>query len=498
MTLAGLLKTLDIIRKHGPLENDIKGIAYDSRLVESDYLFVAVRGFAVDGHDYINDAISRGATAIIAEQTSGLLDGSQRAFQANIAYIEVPDDRKALADLSAAFYGKPSSRLSLVGITGTNGKTTTSYITRNIMNEADMNTGLLGTISYMTGKEEINALNTTPESLDLQRYLSEMVANDMDYAIMEVSSHALALKRVEGCSFRVVAFTNFTQDHLDFHGTMDEYFDVKRSIFKFLDSSGTAVLNIDDPRIEELSQKLHCNVVTCGLDERAEIRAVNITEDVQDIPSGISFDVQMQDSTIRIDSAFVGSFNVYNILMSIGIAYALGIDEGAIKRGIGNAKPVRGRFERVDKGQNYLCVVDYAHTDDALRKVLEEAGKLTKGKIITVFGCGGDRDRSKRPLMGQAASELSDLVIVTSDNPRNEDPDRIISDIVAGFNDENYMLIPDRREAIQKAVSLAKEGDTVLIAGKGHEDYQEIKGLRHHFSDQQVLTEAINNIKNSS
>jgi UDP-N-acetylmuramoyl-L-alanyl-D-glutamate--2,6-diaminopimelate ligase len=512
MTLAGLLKTLDIIRKHGPLEKDIKGIAYDSRLVEGDYLFVAVRGFSVDGHDYIDDAISRGATAIIAEQTSGLLDGSQRAFQAKIAYIEVPDARKALADLSAAFYGKPSARLSLVGITGTNGKTTTSYITRNIMNEAGMHTGLLGTISYMTGKEEINALNTTPESLDLQRYLSEMVAHDMDYAIMEVSSHALALKRVEGCSFRVVAFINFTQDHLDFHGTMDEYFDVKRSIFKFLDSSGTAVLNIDDPKIEELSQKLHCNVVTCGLDERAEIRAVNIkehrtclpdrqaqsTEHRQGIPSGISFDVQMPDSTFRIDSAFVGSFNVYNILMSIGIAYALGIDEGAIKRGTGNAKPVRGRFERVDKGQNYLCIVDYAHTDDALRKILEEAGKLTKGKIITVFGCGGDRDRSKRPLMGQAASELSDFVIVTSDNPRNEDPDRIISDIVAGLNDENYMLIPDRREAIQKAVSLAHEGDTVLIAGKGHEDYQEIKGRRHYFSDKQVLTEAINNIKNGS
>ena len=358
MTLAGLLKVLDIRRSYGSSDRDIKGIAYDSRLVEKDFLFVAVRGFSVDGHDYIHDAISRGATAIIAEQALDLSDGSRDAWQAGTAYFEVPDSRKALADLSAAFYGKPSARLSLVGITGTNGKTTTSYITRSIMIEAGMNAGLLGTISYMTGKEELNALNTTPESLDLQRYLKDMVSNNMDSAVMEVSSHALALKRVEGCSFRVAAFTNFTQDHLDFHGTMDEYFDVKKSFFNFLDSSGTAVLNIDDPRIGELPRKLHCKVVTCGLDERAEIRAANITEHRQGIPSGISFDVLMPDSTFSIDSAFVGSFNVYNILMSIGITYALGIGEEAIKRGIKNAKPVRGRFERIDEGQNYLCIVD--------------------------------------------------------------------------------------------------------------------------------------------
>jgi UDP-N-acetylmuramoyl-L-alanyl-D-glutamate--2,6-diaminopimelate ligase len=309
--------------------------------------------------------------------------------------------------------------------------------------------------------------------------------------VIEVSSHALSLDRVKGCSYKVAAFTNFSQDHLDFHNTMDEYFSAKIRIFDSLAEDGKAVLNMDDPMIRPLAREIQRDVVTFGIKSNAMIRAENISDIRTAFTTGLSFDVRIPEGGFRIDSKFIGRFNVYNILASIGIAYALGIDENTIKKGVLAAEPVEGRFENLDEGQGFLCIVDFAHTEDALRKLIEEARFLTKGRVIIVAGCGGDRDRSKRPLMGFAASELSDLVFITSDNPRTEDPMKIIEDMVKGIKKENYTIRADRETAIREAVLIAEEGDTVIVAGKGHEDYQEIKGVRHHFSDKEVLRKAI-------
>jgi UDP-N-acetylmuramoyl-L-alanyl-D-glutamate--2,6-diaminopimelate ligase len=503
MNIMDLLEGLSISLKKGPLDREIKGITYDSRLIQKDFLFVAVRGYHVDGHDYIKDALSRGAALIVSEDAVVTLHAEQCAAQSKATYVEVPDSREALALISAAFYGHPSRRLSLAGITGTNGKTTTSFITKSIIDAGGEKSGLLGTICYMMGDKTETARNTTPESLDLQRYLREMVDNEMNYAVLEVSSHALALKRVEGCSFKAAAFTNFSQDHLDFHGSMDEYFSAKTKIFSYLDKDGTAVLNSDDPMIRPLADTLNCNVLTYGVEKGAMIRAENIIDQTKmsrdqkhAVPSGLSFDVQTPEERFRVNSSFIGRFNVYNILASVGIAHSLGMSPDVIQKGICDAKPVTGRFENIDAGQKFLCIVDYAHTEDALRKLIAEVRHITEGRIITVFGCGADRDRTKRPLMGAAASELSDIVILTSDNPRTENPEKIIEDIVKGSKKNSYATYPDRAEAIREAVLIAGEGDTVLVAGKGHEDYQEIHGTRHHFSDKEVVRKVLKEIKN--
>jgi UDP-N-acetylmuramoyl-L-alanyl-D-glutamate--2,6-diaminopimelate ligase len=494
MTISELLEGLNIKGTDGPLNTVIKGVAYNSRLVEKDFLFVAVKGFRVDGHDYIKDALSRGAAAIVMENARAVEDVKQHADLNRISFVEVSDSRKALALIASAFYEHPSKNLSLVGITGTNGKTTTSFITKSIIEAGGSRAGLIGTISCITGERNEVSVNTTPESLDLQRYLKEMVTNKMEYAVLEVSSHALSLDRVRGCSYKAAAFTNFTQDHLDFHNTMDEYFSAKTRIFNSLEEDGKAVLNMDDPMIGQLAGEIKNDIVTFGVDNDAMIRAENIT-DSQSLPAGqtagLSFDVRMPEGGFRVDSKLMGRFNVYNILASIGIAYALGIDEDTIKKGVMAAEPVAGRFENLNEGQNFLCIVDFAHTEDALRKVIEEARLMTKGRVITVVGCGGDRDRSKRPLMGFAASELSDLVFITSDNPRTEDPMEIIEDMVKGIKKDNYIIRADRETAIREAVLIAQEGDAVIAAGKGHENYQDMKGEKHHFSDKEILSRAI-------
>lgn len=486
MTIFELLKGLSIRHKNGPLEAEIKGIAYDSRSVDKGFLFVAIKGFSVDGHDYIEDAIDKGAIAVVTEEAAGVKE--DLFVQRGVAHIVVSDSRKALAQISSSFYGRPSDSLTLVGITGTNGKTTTSYVTKGILDAAGKKAGLIGTIHYIIGDRVLKAPHTTPESLDLQMYLREMLDNEIEYTILEVSSHALELYRVEGCSFKVAAFTNFSQDHLDFHGTMDEYFRAKSRLFTYLVEGGKAVLNQDDPAVRSLTEKLDCDVITCGLGEGAMIRAINIRSQDRD---GLTFDVITPEGQFALRSRLVSRFNVYNILMSVGIAHALGIDQEAIQRGILETGPVSGRFERIEEGQDFLCIVDYAHTEDALRKLIEEARLLTRGRVITVFGCGGDRDRTKRPIMGEVATELSDFVIITSDNPRSEDPLDIIREILKGIRRDNYSLFVDRAEAIREAVSMAQKGDTLLIAGKGHEDYQEISGVRYPFSDKEILREAI-------
>lgn len=479
MTLAGLLRGVKVKRVIGTLNREIKGIAYDSRDIKDDFLFVAIKGFSTDGHIYIKDAILRGATAVVAEEAVDVRNGT--------TLIGVDCSREALAILSSTFYGEPSRGLSLIGITGTNGKTTTSYITKGILTAWGKRVGLLGTIHYIIGDKISSAIHTTPESLDLQRYLREMLNEGVQYAVLEVSSIALSLKRVGGCAFKVAVFTNFSQDHLDFHGTMEEYFAAKVRLFEHLEGDGYAVLNVDEPILSSLVQKLNCNVITCGIENDAMIRAMNITQNSE----GLSFKVQTPRGELLITSPLMGRNNVYNILMSVGVACALGVSDDAIIRGVKGVGYIEGRFEKIDMGQRFLCILDYAHTEDALKRLIEEARLITKGRIITVFGCGGDRDRGKRPRMGAVATELSDIAIITSDNPRSEEPMQIIIEITKGIIKDNYMILPDRAQAINQAVSMAKEGDTVLVAGKGHEDYQEVKGVRYPFSDREVLKKAI-------
>ncbi len=477
MTIADLLRDLEVNKVRGSLGKEIKGIAYDSRLVKKGYLFVAVEGFSVDGHAYIKDAIRRGCVGVVVEK---ILD-----FQNETTVIEVEDSRKTLAFLSSAFYGEPSRKLSVIGITGTNGKTSTSYITRSIFETWGKKVGLLGTINYIIDRKVLTALNTTPESLDLQRYLKEMVESGVEYAVLEISSHALALHRVDGCSLKIAAFTNFSQDHLDFHGTMEEYFRAKSGIFDYLDEDGCAVLNWDDPVVRSLAGKLKCKFITCGLGEGAMVRGANITD------GGLSFDIRTPQGSFALSSGLIGRNNVYNILMSVAVGYAIGISSDIIIEGVRVAQPVEGRFEKIHKGQEFLCIVDYAHTEDALRNLVKEARLVTTGKVITVFGCGGDRDRFKRPKMGAVASKLSDFVIITSDNPRTEEPLKIINEIITGITKENYRIVPDRATAIKEAVLMAHKGDTILIAGKGHENYQEINGIRYPFSDKEVVRRII-------
>ena len=492
MTIAEILKGLNVKRVTGPLEKEIEGIAYDSRVVKKGFLFVAIKGLSVDGHAFIKDVISKGAAGVVTEKAVDV--------QNEVAVIEVDDSRDALALMSAAFYRDPSKKLSLIGITGTNGKTTTSYITKNILEVWGKKVGLLGTVQYIVANKILPASHTTPESLDLQGYLREMVDNNIEYGVIEVSSHALALKRVKGCSFRVAVFTNFSQDHLDFHGTMEDYFAAKTKLFDYLGKDDYAVLNWDDPMVRSLGEKLNCHCITCGLERGAMLRAKNITDNRLQTTDyrrqwGLSFMIQTPEDRFAVSSGLIGRNNIYNILMSAGVAYALGVSREAIIEGIRTVKPIEGRLEKIDAGQNFLCIVDYAHTEDALKKLIEEARLITGGKIITVFGCGGDRDRTKRPKMGVVASDLSDFVVITSDNPRIEEPSEIIKDIIKGIKKDNYIIEPDRAKAIEKAVSIANTGDILLIAGKGHENYQEIKGIRYPFSDKEVFKKIIQNLK---
>jgi UDP-N-acetylmuramoyl-L-alanyl-D-glutamate--2,6-diaminopimelate ligase len=487
MTIEDILRGLKVKSVKGPLNKDVKGIAYDSRLIKNGYIFVAFKGFKTDGHSYIDDAIQRGCVGVVAEKTCDVKNDTP--------LIEVDDSRKALAFLSEEFYRRPSKELFLIGITGTNGKTTTSFITKSIFDAWNMRTGLLGTIHYEIGEERISASHTTPESLDLQRYLRKMVDRGVQYAVLEVSSHALTLHRVEGCLFQVAAFTNFSQDHLDFHGTMEEYFSVKNSLFDCLGDEGYAVLNSDDPWIRDLATTLRCNVITCGLEKGAMLRAVNIKEDKSGLKRRLSFDIEGPEGRYTVDSRLIGRNNVYNIILSAGIAYAAGVPREAVIKGIREAKAIEGRFEIIDEGQEFTCIVDYAHTEDALKNLIQEARRITPGRIITVFGCGGDRDRTKRPRMGAVAGEMSDTVVITSDNPRTEDPMEIIREIAGGIEGENHIIQPDRATAIKEAVLMAGKDDTILIAGKGHEDYQEITGILYPFSDREVFKEIVRKIR---
>ncbi|MBI5203810.1 MAG: UDP-N-acetylmuramoyl-L-alanyl-D-glutamate--2,6-diaminopimelate ligase [Nitrospirae bacterium] len=487
MKLKMLIKDMEIKEMTGSADVDVIGVAYDSRKVKHGDVFIAMKGEKVDGHSFINDAVKRGAAAIVYEKVTG---SELKADSNKLTAIKVHDSRKALAYISNNFYERPSDELAIIGVTGTNGKTTTTYLLKSILEAWGKEVGLIGTISYIVKDRHYDAPHTTPEAFEFQAMLSEMLLSGCSHVVTEVSSHALAQRRVDYTNFDVAVFTNLTRDHLDFHATMEDYFRAKERLFKeILLKEGTSVINYDDVWGRKLIGDISGNVLTYGLETGADMAAVNIKDSFE----GLVIDIKFRDRVYGIKSPLIGMHNVYNILSAAGAAVSLNVPWDVIIDGIRKMSSVKGRFEKVDAGQDFLCIVDYAHTEDALERLIYTARGLLKGqgKIITVFGCGGNRDKGKRPVMGKIATSLSDYVVITSDNPRDEDPVEIIKEIEAGASRRNYVIEPDRREAIRNAVKLAEAGDILLVAGKGHEDYQEIKGVRHKFSDREALEGAI-------
>jgi UDP-N-acetylmuramoyl-L-alanyl-D-glutamate--2,6-diaminopimelate ligase len=486
MVLREILEGVETTDITGGTDININGISYDSRKIEKDYLFVAIRGEKADGHDFITDAVKNGATAVVREiGETRQLPGQGRAA---ISIIDVKNSRKALAYISNNFYLKPSHSLHVVGITGTNGKTTTSFIMKSILESWGKKTGLIGTIQHMIKNEVYNASFTTPEAPEFQHLLRRMHASGCTHVVSEISSHALALYRVDGTVIRTGVFTNLTSEHLDFHGTAEDYFMAKARLFtELLHSTAETVINYDDTWGRKLVNLLSKKTITFSLEAGADI----VASEIDDSFDGLEFMVTVEDQKHYVRSRLMGLPNVYNILSAIGAAISLGVPWEAIIDGIQKTGKVRGRFEKVDVGQRFLAVIDYAHTEDALERLIYTARGLTKGRVIAVFGCGGDRDKSKRPRMGSIATRLSDSVIITSDNPRSEKREKIIEEIARGAVRRNYLIEPDREEAIRRAVMMASEGDIVLVAGKGHETYQEIKGKKFEFNDREVLEKEI-------
>ena len=499
MTLDDLISPiqgrLGVLERSGNQQVAITGLTDDSRQVAVGSLFVAVQGERVDGHDFVDRVLTAGAAALVV---------GRAVAAGSTPTIRVQDSRAALGVIGSRFYGDPSSALRMIGVTGTNGKTTTTYVVKTMLEAAKRQVGLIGTVAYLVGKESFPASHTTPGALDLQKLFARMVEKRLDTVVMEVSSHALALDRTAGSEFDVAVFTNLTQDHLDFHVDMERYFQAKLKLFVELGRSGArkerkrAIINGDDPWSRRMREACTVPVWTYGLGEQADLRA----EDVRLSAAGTDFTLRSPAGTCTIQSRLVGEHNVYNLLAAIGVALHEGLTLDQVRVAVGAVSNVPGRFERVEAGQDFTVVVDYAHTEDALVRLLTAATALRTGRIITVFGCGGDRDRTKRPKMGRAAVQYSDVVILTSDNPRTEDPAAILREVEAGVKDAlanrghvRHQMLADRRAAIQAAIREAKAGDMVLIAGKGHEDYQIVGTTKHHFDDREVAREMIGTLR---
>jgi UDP-N-acetylmuramoyl-L-alanyl-D-glutamate--2,6-diaminopimelate ligase len=463
---------------------DITSIEMDSREVKNGSLFICINGYTVDGHDFAGKAIENGAAAILAE----------RKLDVEIPVIVVKDTKRAMAVLADIFYGQPTHNIHLIGVTGTNGKTTTTHIIERILNEANKKTGMIGTMYIKIAEELKNVKNTTPESLTLQKTFREMRDKDVSHAIMEVSSHALHLGRVHGCDFNVAVFTNLTQDHLDYHKTMEAYKYAKGLLFAQLgnrfdhENVKIAVLNEDEEATEEFKKMTSAKILTYGIKNSADVMAKNIKM----TSKGTEFDLVTPVETKKVTIKMVGEFSVYNILAAVSACLASTIDLETISRAIEAMEGVRGRFELVDGGQDFTVIVDYAHTPDSLENVLQTIKQFAEGRIFCVVGCGGDRDKTKRPLMTKIATKYSDEPIFTSDNPRSEDPQMILQDMEAGVTGEHYHSILNREKAIFFSVENAKKGDVILIAGKGHETYQQIGNETFDFDDKEIALKAIN------
>ncbi|MFC7442324.1 UDP-N-acetylmuramoyl-L-alanyl-D-glutamate--2,6-diaminopimelate ligase [Laceyella putida] len=488
MQLKELIRPLMVHTVTGDVQVEITGIQMDSRLVKPGDLFVAIRGFTVDGHRYVPTAIANGAAAVMVEEP----------VDSEVPVILVPDSRRAMAIVAAEFYRHPTSELKLIGITGTNGKTTTSYLIEKLLGDAGRHTGVIGTVQMKIGDKTFPTKNTTPEALELQKAFRMMRDEGCEYSVIEVSSHGLALGRTRGSQFHIGVFTNLTQDHLDYHNTMEEYRQAKGLLFSQLGNryasdpaeNAFAVLNADDDASSYYAAITPAQVVTYGIDRPADVRAVGIRITGQ----GTAFTLETFRGTCDITLQLIGKFNVYNALAAVSVGLIEGLTLAEIKESLEQIPGVNGRFEPVNAGQPYTVLVDYAHTPDSLENVLTTIREFARNKVTCVVGCGGDRDRTKRPLMAQIAAKYSDLAIFTSDNPRSEKPETIIQDMVAGIADskrENVATIVDRRQAIKEAIRLAEPGDIILIAGKGHETYQEIQGIRYDFDDREVAREAI-------
>ncbi len=488
MRLAELIVGVEAEIVRGDPDVAIADLAYDSQRVGPGTLFFCVRGMTADGHEFAPGAVERGAAALVVE----------RELDLAVPQVKVPDARAAMGPLAVRFWGDPTAELKVVGITGTNGKTTTAFLLRRILEAEGHQTGLLGTVKRVVGGREEEVVRTTPEAIDLQATFRRMLDGGDEACVMEVSSHALALGRSEGISYDVRAFTNLTQDHLDFHSDMEDYFAAKRMLFEVREdgdasSRGTAVINADDEYgrrlIDELRDHGSAPVTFSASGDAADFRA----EDVEFDAGSTRFRCLAPDGEVRVEMPLPGHFNVENALAALASAGALGVGIEAGAAALRGAERVPGRFEPVDEGQPFAVLVDYAHTPDSLENVLRAARRVTEGRVICVFGCGGDRDREKRPLMGAIGSELSDLCVVTSDNPRSEDPEAIIADVLAGVPGRDAVEVePNRRAAIALALGEASAGDTVVIAGKGHEQGQEFEnGRKVPFDDREVATEEL-------
>jgi UDP-N-acetylmuramoyl-L-alanyl-D-glutamate--2,6-diaminopimelate ligase len=477
----------------GPTHVEIAGVGHDSRTVVPGSLFVCIRGFRHDGHTFIRDAVARGAVAVMVERDPATLQ-----IPAGITLIRVANTRAGLAAAARRFFDNPSAHLRLIAVTGTNGKTTTAYLTETILAAAGYTVGLLGTIVYRCGEVTFPGERTTPESSDLHSLLARMRGLEAWGVVLEVSSHSLALQRVDGCEFDVAIFTNLTQDHLDFHGTMEAYAEAKALLFRMLGADrrkpgeAAAVLNADDPWTPFMARQTLARVIRYGISAPADVWVHGMTLDL----AGIRATVESPWGRFEVVSPLVGRHNLANILGAAAACLHLGLDGEQVGAGIAGLSAVPGRFEKVEAGQPFGVVVDYAHTPDALERVLEVARQFAVGRVIVVFGCGGDRDRGKRPLMGEAAARLADFVVVTSDNPRSEDPQAILAEVEAGIRkayagSERHVTISDRREAIAIALARARAGDLVVIAGKGHETYQVLRDRTIPFDDRVVAREAL-------
>lgn len=482
-TLGEIMEVLDEVEVSGETGETISGITLDSRLVSPGDLYVCIPGFTSDGHDFAGSAVKAGASALLV----------QRFLPLDVPQLKVKDTRHSVGYLAAEFYNHPSQKLVLVGVTGTNGKTTVTYLIEQIVKQAGKKTGIIGTLGSKIVDRQLPAQHTTPESTGIQKLLNDMVVSGVDTAVMEVSSHALDLGRVNGCDFNAAVFTNLSQDHLDYHQNMDDYLRAKALLFSRIDGRNQnrfAVINADDPAAKYLQQKASCRTVNYAVDSPADFKA----EKIELSERGVRFNVRYEGVSTEVFYSTPGKFSVYNALAAFAWGIAGGYSPETITDALAGIRGVPGRFESIQRGQPFLVIVDYAHTPDGLDNVLRTAREITSGKLLTVFGCGGDRDRKKRPLMAEAACRWSDYVVVTSDNPRTEEPGKIIEDILKGMNDTDHAVIEDRRKAIKYACAAALPGDTIVIAGKGHEDYQIIGQTKIHFDDREEVIEALRGI----
>ena len=479
MIITELVNRIPVIEIHGDNNREVSELVFDSRKVTENALYIAVRGTVLDGHSFIASSIEKGATTIVCEEFPETL-------AENVTYIKVKDSAKALGHLASNFYGNPSRKLKLIGVTGTNGKTSVSTLLFDIFRNLGYDSALLSTVEIRIGEEIIRATHTTPDVITINKILAEAVEKGCEFAFMEVSSHGIAQNRIEGLHFKIAGFTNITHDHLDYHKTFEEYLKTKKRFFDELEDTAIAITNVDDKNGNVMLQNTKAKKKSYALKTMADYHGKLLEVDFNGML--LNFNGKEFWTTLT------GKFNVYNLLLVFGIAEELGFEQDEILQAISKLKRVSGRFETLKSDGGIFFIVDYAHTPDALENILDSINDIrTKNeRLITVFGCGGDRDHSKRPEMGNIATKKSTLAIITSDNPRTEDPGQIIKEIEAGVEPQNfskYTSIPDRKEAIKMAIKFAEPKDIILVAGKGHENYQEINGVKHHFDDKEVINE---------